>query len=181
MHPRCFTSVLLSLIFAFIVLTTGRLDAAPQCPLTRIRTSDAIVRHIIGRGYASSPSFRRLVDRIGASDLIVYIERQSLRSQGLAGTTRFVVRAGSVRYVRIAIDSTLVGRGSGAILGHELQHAVELADAPWAVDRDTVQRLFRTIGHQSSGSGDRYDTNDAVMMGERVGRELLAPAVHGGQ
>ena len=104
-----------------------------------------------------------------------------LRSQGLAGMTQFVVSAGGVRYVRIAIESSLVGRDSVAILGHELQHAVEIADARWAVDRATVQRLFRTIGHQSSGGRDRYDTDDAVMIGQRVGRELLAPVVHGGQ
>jgi hypothetical protein len=110
---------------------------------------------MVDQGYASSPLFRRLVDSIGASDLIVYIERQSLRSQGLAGMTRFVVRAGGVRYVRIGIESTLVGRNSVAILAHELQHAAEIAEARWVVDRSTVQQLFGTIGHQSSGGRER--------------------------
>ena len=180
MHLRRFTLLLFRFIFAVVVLTTG-LHAAPQCPLTRIRTADVIVRQIVDRGYVSSPSFERLVDRIDASDLIVYIERRLLRSQRLAGMTQFLVRAGGVRYVRIAIDSTLVERESAAILGHELQHAVEIAEAEWAVDHATVQELFRRIGHQSSGGLDRYDTDEAVVIGQRVGRELVGAAVPGGQ
>ena len=137
MYLRLFTSFRFRLILAFVVLTPGPLHAAPPCPLTRIRSSDAIVRHAVDR-------------------------------------------AAGARYVRIAIESTMGGRDAVAILGHELQHAVEIAEARWVVDRVTVRELFRTIGHQS-GERERYDTHDAVRIGQRVGRELLGSAVHGEQ
>lgn len=33
-----------------------------------------------------------------------------------------------------------------AILGHELQHAAEIAAAPWVHDAGTLARLYRRIG-----------------------------------
>ena len=47
----------------------------------------------------------------------------------LGGTTRFMTSAGGYRYVRISLLRGLEATERAAILGHELQHACELADS----------------------------------------------------
>jgi hypothetical protein len=59
-----------------------------------------------------------------------------------------------------------------AILGHELQHAAEIADSADAVDDQSVEQLYQRIGFQMSESARQFDTAAARQMGERVLEEL---------
>ena len=79
------------------------------------------------------------------------------------------------RYLRISLDRRY---GSGqrlTLLGHELQHAVEIADAPWVTDHEGVATLYRSIGFRSdNGHDDCYDSRLAIETGHQVQREFLA-------
>lgn len=172
MRHRSVIFAVLAIVTVLLATTTAAAQSMPT--IRRTRTSDSVVQQAIAEGYATSPTFRGLVDTIEASDVIVYIERQPIRSRGLVGMTRFVVRASNVRYVRIGLDWALLGREAIAILGHELQHAVEIAEAPWVVDRASVEQLFGAIGHPAPAAFNRYDTEHAVVIGRRVWRELHA-------
>ena len=59
-----------------------------------------------------------------------------------------------------------------ALLGHELRHAVELAEAPTVEDSDDYERLYDRIGYEScSRAAPRcYETEAAV----RAGRDVLS-------
>jgi hypothetical protein len=59
-------------------------------------------------------------------------------------------------------------------LGHELQHAVEIADAREVTDNDTVAKLYRRIGHELEPCQGRrrFDTAAAREIGDRVLLEL---------
>ena len=66
------------------------------------------------------------------------------------------------------------------MLGHELRHALELADAPWVMDDAAVVSLYREIGYASCARPTPcYDTQEAVAAGRRVLAEL-APRWTGG-
>jgi hypothetical protein len=58
-------------------------------------------------------------------------------------------------------------------LGHELQHAVEIADAPCVRDSQDVARFYLETGDADMG-GTRYDSAAARAAGERVREELAA-------
>ena len=92
----------------------------------------------------------------------------------LSGATRFIGAGtgGKVRYLHLVLESRLIGEHAVALLGHELQHVVEVAGAPWVVDRQSFARLYRSIGQACDGPGERYDTEDAVLAGRRVWQEL---------
>jgi hypothetical protein len=60
-----------------------------------------------------------------------------------------------------------------AILGHELQHACEVANSA-ATDEDGIRELFQQKGHRA---GDYFETRGAVEAERRVLRELMARTV----
>ena len=61
-----------------------------------------------------------------------------------------------------------------ALIGHELQHAVEIADEPDIVDTDSLARQYRRFGRvsQISARGIEFDSIGAVETGYQVLREM---------
>jgi hypothetical protein len=58
-----------------------------------------------------------------------------------------------------------------ALIGHELRHAIEIAEAPDVFDQATMISLYERIGQRGSGL-HRYDTLAAQNSGRRVKLEL---------
>ena len=62
-----------------------------------------------------------------------------------------------------------------ALIGHELRHAAEVADAPWIVDEASYGAHFKAVGFASCNRPQPcYETDDAVMAGYRILHELKA-------
>src|SRR5688572_31859087 len=101
-----------------------------------------------GRGYAGSTTFRALVDALERSDLIVHIERRADAGPG-RGSMHFVAGVERNRYVRITLHGSAPMDAVVALLGHELQHAAEVADATWVSDAAGCARVYETIGYAS--------------------------------
>jgi hypothetical protein len=138
-----------------------------------VRATDARVREWLRVGAAGSRTFNILLDRLAASDLIVYVRVVDRIPGGAQGQLAFMTATSTVRYVRI----DLVPDGSTAVmvalLGHELQHAVEIADAPRVRDSQSMAVLYLLIeGIHTKGT--RYDTVAARVTGDRVKDELAS-------
>ena len=88
--------------------------------------------------------------------------------------TQFITYAGSYRFVRITLNVAEADDTSVALLGHELRHAVELAEAPAVDDDGDYQRLYDRIGYLScTRAAPRcYETVAAVQAGRAVLVEL---------
>ncbi len=67
-------------------------------------------------------------------------------------TLQFVTAGPDCRFVRISIRVPGRDRDLVAWLGHELQHAVELAGAPEVVDQDSLMRYYERIGMRRSAA-----------------------------
>ena len=109
--------------------------------------------------------------RLESSDLVVYVETLAVMPTDLAGTTRFMTSAGGVRYVRITLKRGLEATERAAILGHELQHACELADST-AYDVHGVRRLYEGLGRRVDRREELYETPAALLAGQRIWIEL---------
>jgi hypothetical protein len=59
-----------------------------------------------------------------------------------------------------------------ALIGHELRHALEVAQVPDVRDESALVRLYERIG-QRSVKGHEYDTNAAQDAGRAVRKELV--------
>jgi hypothetical protein len=61
------------------------------------------------------------------------------------------------------------------LLGHELQHAAEIAAEPAVLDDRSLSALYRRIGFRSGpATGDHFDSDAAIDAGDRVTREAHA-------
>jgi len=158
----------LSIVFLWSVLVLTSPPAAAAEKLT-LRPLDPIAAEAFERAVSRSQRVRTLVATLESSNVIVHIETSRLLPAGLGGTTRFVTSRGGYRYLRITIHADLPTEARAAILGHELQHACEVAESG-ADSADEVRKLFERDGEFSGGF---YETRAAVETEKHVRMELF--------
>lgn len=141
-----------------------------EAPTRHIRSTDAPIRKLLRSGFRQSPTFASLITRLQRSDVIVYVEGVPRLPGALDGRMMMLPRVTGFRYVRIQIALRGTPEESIAVLGHELQHAVEVADAMEVGDAAGLARLYQRIGIRSGP--DVYDTDAAQQTGRTVRREL---------
>jgi len=180
MTLRCLSSLttiaILTLCGITRVTAESIVDPLPQC--CQVRATDRRIIAAVAAGVRASPTFRALVDRINTSDVVVYVTAESGEMpSGLDGQLTFVSAVGGFRYVLVRVNSQLSAARLVSLIGHELQHAREIADAEWIVDPASMAREYvRTLGYRSRNQSQQHQTFDsaaAVRAGEQVLRELM--------
>ena len=156
-----------------VLAAGGLLSARDTVDCTHVRATDARAQAAIADGMERSATFRSLVDAISQSDLIVYVSTGSNMPAPLDGEIHFLTSVGSHRYLRILIRGDLNPWERCATVGHELQHAREVAEASEVIDNRTMDALYHRIGF---GVGiDRHETDAARAVTTQVLRELTPP------
>jgi hypothetical protein len=125
---------------------------------------------MLEEGLCSSATFRSLVATLKRSDLIVYVSVKRLSSRRLAGGLQFVAATATSRILRAVIGLTVDRTERLALLGHELQHAVELAGAPNIRSSTAFADYYRLHGVPGA-TQHAYETEAAHSTAERIRRE----------
>ena len=118
-----------------------------------------------------SPTFAALVKALDASDVIVHVEEVRSLPSGIDGRLSFVLSTGGVRYLRAQVLMGRPGADMMSVVGHELQHALEVAMHENVRDDRAFQLLYAQIGDNPTRP-DRYDTAAAREAGRRVRQEM---------
>ena len=157
-----------------LVLAADPFDAsaALESPSRHVRTTDPYAKKLLAKGYAHSATFASLMARLQRSDVIVHVEILPRLPAAMEGRLMLLPRAHDVRYVRIQIALRGSEEDSVAVLGHELQHACEIADAPDVGNEQQMAKLYARIGMR--GGAHVFDTEAAQQAGRQVRRELVA-------
>lgn len=166
--------LLLAISLSVVVVTSSSLaafdDGGP-----RLRPQDARLTRLLQQGAERSTTFKALVDRIEAGDVIVYLAINPLMKQAYSGMLTWMTKAGDFRYVRASISPDLTPDQMIATLAHELQHAVEVVEDHAVVDEKSLVALYRRIGKQNSmTSATGWETVAAQEAGYQVRRELVS-------
>ena len=143
---------------------------------THVRSTEPRILALVDEGKARSETFRRLVAALDASDVIVYLEPKMTRQRLGGYLFHYVGGRGEWRYLRVAVDFHGAHDRVISLLAHELQHAVEVAQAPGARDAESLERLFsrRTIQSGCGGTATCYETRASQDVEYAVGNELKA-------
>jgi len=168
--------LLISVALVAVALNGTSLTAAPLDGGPRLRPQDSRMKQVLQEGAARSATFKALVDRIEASNVIVYVAVSPSLKSTLSGSLTWMTQAGSDRYVRASISTELLFDQMIATVAHELQHAVEVIGDETVKDEKSLAALYKRIGrqnHQSSSSG--WETVAAQQTGWQVRRELVSP------
>lgn len=143
-----------------------------ESPTRHIRATTRDARRILGEGYRRSPTVESLVDRLQMSDVVVYVDGRPMLDGPLAARLTLVPSRGHLRYVRIDLSIQRPLDDAIALLGHELRHAVEIADAPGVADATGMERLYAQIGNE--WAPHKYETGAAIDAERQVRKELTA-------
>jgi hypothetical protein len=136
----------------------------------RLRPMQPMGRTLVAEGLKRSGTFRRLVRDLDRSDVIVYVDLRADMASHVVGSLRFVAPSATDRFLRISLNrhydrSTLI-----AFLGHELQHANEVANAHDVRSADGLRAFYQRIGIRVGRNA--YDSREAQAAGQIVRAEL---------
>jgi hypothetical protein len=166
MHARV-TAPIGALLVILTLASPQTADAHDQ-----LRGMQATSRRLISDGLLRSPTIRRLAETIEASDLIVYVDLRRGMASHVVGAMRYVASTTTHRVVRVNLNADYPWPTLLAYLGHELQHACELAAASSVNSSDRLRAHYRLVGIRVDR--DAYDTREAQAITRRVQSELRA-------
>src|SRR5437660_1552957 len=131
--------------------------------LSHVRPVDPALSASLHEGLQRSATLAALVERIEASDGIVFLlGGRFLRLERAiclrGGMSHAVTAARPFRVIKIMVETGL-GDRTIATIAHELRHAVEVLDDSRAVNLSTVEQLYERIGFRVAAGV--YETLDA--------------------
>jgi hypothetical protein len=137
---------------------------------------EIMLRPLVAQAAERSPLIRALIDRIEASDLIVYVRMRQFSRSDLNGRVALLsaMPAGQ-RYLMIELACARPDVVTMSTLGHELYHAVEIAQEPSIVDaRGLISYYMRAGDRTGDIQGNiTFETRGAEQAGVQVRRELF--------
>ncbi len=93
-----------------------------------------------------------------------------------SGVLTFVSSVAGIRYVLIKVGYVGVTANQVGLVGHELRHAVEVADMQRITDVPSFHREYARVGFANPFAAAQgslaYETQDAIRAGEQIAREL---------
>ena len=146
-------------------------DPTPRKVVAQLRPASALEAGMLEEGLCRSATLRSLVAAVETSDLIVYVNVRHFSSRRLAGGLQFVGGTASSRFLRMVIGVTVDRPARLALLGHELQHAVEVADAPDIRSEMAFDDYYRSHGVPGA-TLHAYDTEAARLAEARIRAEV---------
>jgi hypothetical protein len=142
-----------------------------------IRCFENTLMDVVQQGITRSSTLRDLIDRLERQHVIVFLRSANNMPPATAGRTRLITASGSWRYLSIEVSDRLSKVELLALLAHELQHAVEIADAPDVVDEASLVAMYHRLGADTGRTpgtdGIWFETQAAIDTGRRVLTELF--------
>jgi hypothetical protein len=150
----------------------GPQDRSSSAP--HVRPVDQL-RSLVEEAAQRSPEVRALIDRLEATDVIVYVRGRNFADSELDGRVALLAVTNRQRYLVIELSCMKNALVQMSTLGHELYHAVEIAEEASIVDTRTLAAHYRRIGEQHGDAIGRqtFETEAAFQAGRRTRHELL--------
>jgi hypothetical protein len=163
--------------FAWVLLGVSLLMVSPVLAkrgesLPHLRSLDTYSASLLADGRQRSATVRELERRLEASDVVVYVTSPWRQAGEPEASLRWVSASAGLRYVVIKVGLDLAPHARIELLGHELHHAREVADALWVHNDVDMRALFTDIGRETL-TRDTYETEGARFAQLRVRRDLF--------
>jgi hypothetical protein len=145
MRRDCGTWILPLALLLAMAASAGADDVVGTTAGAHIRPATRDARQLIDTAMSRSPTVVQLIDRLAMTDVIVYVQLMISPHIDTARTA-FAATTRNARFVRIVINARTAPWDQVEMLGHELQHALEIAGARDVVDERGVRDLYERIG-----------------------------------
>jgi len=160
----------LEMFFLFFFVTTPVFAQAPH-----VRGEGGMQR-LVDDAAQRSPAIREWINRLEALDITVYVRGRVFTQLDLDGRIGLLEAAGGHRFLVIELACGRSEVSQMATLGHELFHAIEIAEEPSVVSAATLADLYSRIGIETGDQRGRrtFETEAAAAAGLRARRQLLS-------
>ena len=163
--------ILLCTALIIVVAPSSRAEEASKA-LRRIRLLNPCLPTLIADAAAGSATITSLIERIERSDLIVFVRCVAFIQPAVAGRMVFLGAVAGHRFLVVEIRIPATWHMQAGVVGHELQHAVEIADAPDIKSQSDMAAHYTRTGVQVSAKPPAFETEAARRAGQRVLQEL---------
>ncbi len=139
---------LVPLLLALSVAGPAAAGTSRQNSWLHTRPLTAGAAALIGDISRRAPVVEGLLQELERTDVVVYVSDSVPTSASEPRAyLSFVSYAGGIRYLMVKIDPWRLQPADRAMwLGHELEHALEIASAPEVKDAAGLEQLYRRIG-----------------------------------
>ena len=140
-------------------------------PLSRVRSDDPSIAALIERGSTHSPTLRRLVASVDASDGIVHVAPGVCPAGVAACLPNWMQSSGGNRFMRIVVDRKRLGSDVRLLvaIGHELQHVLEVLDDRFVTDG---RKMFFFYQLYAPTGQTQFETQAAIEAGLSIRKDL---------
>jgi hypothetical protein len=155
------------------LIGTGRpvvADGVDALATGRVRSSNAVIVRVLKEASALSRTFRSLVETINASDGTVYVEEGKC-GYGVRACLVTVTMAGANRNLWVKVDARLADCDLMELIGHELQHAIEVLSDRTVTSGLAMYRFYLRQGSRINGLA-AFETDAAIEAGYAVRTEV---------
>jgi len=138
----------------------------------QVRTLRAPAAALLESARERSATVRRLLDEIAATDVIVYLE--VARDPRIPrARTALLSSDATRRFLLVTVNPGFNKITQASLLGHELQHVLEIGRTHDVFDQNSLRRFYQRIGRDGQGR-DRFETTAAEVAGRHVFDEVSA-------
>ena len=179
----------LRIVLALVFVSTSSLCAHAQGAAQptagtaprHVRCLDARAQQLLSAARANGrQSSRPSSTELEASDVAVYLKTTAppTRVAGMPrGTTNLLSATAGGRYLQVWVDVRRTEAERVAVLGHELQHALEVAADAGVRDALSLATLFERLGTENGACAGRARTRQfETAMAQQVEARVLAEA-----
>jgi hypothetical protein len=155
----------------------ARAAAATPTAAAGVISPDLTLRRLIAAGRMRSATFAELVDRVHRGGAVVYVMWTVHLPRNLEAALdhRITVLPTGTRCFWVLVRRTRASERLIALVGHELQHALEAVESNARTSAD-MERAFRREG---TGAADSvFDSRAAIEVQERIAKELGGSTQH---
>ena len=155
-------------------------EAQDRLPPPHVRAEGGMQR-LVSDAARRAPAIRDWIDRLQALDVTVYVRARTFTQRDLEGRVALLSVNGTHRYLVIELACGRAELNQMATLGHELFHAIEIAEEPSVVSVTTLGDFYARIGVKTGDSkGLRtFETEAAAAAGLLARRQLLTSTRNG--
>jgi hypothetical protein len=166
---------------ALTVLAVAGPALAQDVPRPPHVRGDRSMQRLVNEAARRSPAIREWIDRLEELDVTVYVRSRTFAQIDLEGRLAILSNVGGHRYLVIELACGRAEVAQMATLGHELFHALEIAQEKWVVNAETLAELYSRIGTKTGDSGGvrTFETEAAAAAGLRARQQLLTSTRNG--
>jgi hypothetical protein len=156
-----------ALVFAAGAEARDRIADSPH-----VRPATGAEAAFVASAGSRSQEVRDLIKTLERGNVVAYVYLAPTVPGQIESTMRFAARTALQRFVVITIGSDLPSDRQIALLGHELQHAVEVSRVGWVSSQPSLQSLMALIGWRDSSRAGGYETSAALLVEHHIARAL---------